>query len=294
MKGVAAPVLAVVLAVTSLSGCRDDDPPAVATFCDRVVMLDDLDGLDDELWLDPAAVAGLEDRSRTVLDTLDRLDPEPDLGLGPVLDTVTATLRAAVVELDGFGFDVLAATTADDPEGRAAVAGLSSPETTRARAALAQGLARACGSAAFSVGTAPVRPDPAAPVDARAVDPAELEPVALVEVLVGNVSEDELAAVFDLTGRSSVAALRQDAARGRLVVDDELIALARDLLVVDGPGDDPVLDELVDACEDGTLAACDALWFQAPLRSTYERIGGSCGGRVGDQSLAYGCAAGLG
>ena len=51
---------------------------------------------------------------------------------------------------------------------------------------------------------------------------------------------------------------------------------------VDGPntlGDDPRLDSLWRSCEEGSGAACDALFEQAPLGSDYERFGVSCGDR---------------
>lgn len=39
------------------------------------------------------------------------------------------------------------------------------------------------------------------------------------------------------------------------------------------------LDELADACEDGDWEACDELWWQSPIDSDYEELGGTCGGR---------------
>lgn len=50
----------------------------------------------------------------------------------------------------------------------------------------------------------------------------------------------------------------------------------------DGPntlGDDPVLDSLWRSCEQGSGAACDELFEQAPLGSDYERFGVNCGDR---------------
>lgn len=43
-------------------------------------------------------------------------------------------------------------------------------------------------------------------------------------------------------------------------------------------GDDPELDTLWDQCAGGDLAACDSLWFDAPLGSEYESFGDTCGG----------------
>lgn len=50
-------------------------------------------------------------------------------------------------------------------------------------------------------------------------------------------------------------------------------------LEVLGPGDDPVLDELYDACAGGDGAACDELFFTSPLGSEYERFAATCGDR---------------
>lgn len=44
-------------------------------------------------------------------------------------------------------------------------------------------------------------------------------------------------------------------------------------------GDDPVLDDLWHRCEQGSGAACDQLFEQAPLNSDYESFGLSCGNR---------------
>ncbi len=44
-------------------------------------------------------------------------------------------------------------------------------------------------------------------------------------------------------------------------------------------GDDAVLDDLWHRCEQGSGAACDQLFEQAPLNSGYESFGLSCGNR---------------
>ena len=56
------------------------------------------------------------------------------------------------------------------------------------------------------------------------------------------------------------------------------------LLITGGPqtyGDDPRLDALYDACERGSMRACDRLFEESPLFSEYEEFGLSCGGRNG-------------
>lgn len=44
-------------------------------------------------------------------------------------------------------------------------------------------------------------------------------------------------------------------------------------------GDDPTLDELWDECAEGSGAACDDLYWLAPLDSQYEAFAYSCGER---------------
>ena len=44
-------------------------------------------------------------------------------------------------------------------------------------------------------------------------------------------------------------------------------------------GSDPFLDDLHQLCGDGDFAACDDLFFDAPLDSEYEAFGDTCGGR---------------
>lgn len=45
-------------------------------------------------------------------------------------------------------------------------------------------------------------------------------------------------------------------------------------------GDDPELDDLWLLCEAGAGSSCDALWETAPVGSTYERFGVTCGERL--------------
>ncbi len=46
-----------------------------------------------------------------------------------------------------------------------------------------------------------------------------------------------------------------------------------------GLGDDPALDDLWHRCQEGSGAACDQLFQQAPVGSDYESFGVSCGNR---------------
>ncbi len=61
---------------------------------------------------------------------------------------------------------------------------------------------------------------------------------------------------------------------------------------VDAFGDDPGLDVLWVACEDGVFDACDDLYLTAVVLTGYEFFGSTCGGRTDE--LAGGCAAELG
>lgn len=70
-------------------------------------------------------------------------------------------------------------------------------------------------------------------------------------------------------------------ARDALVADvawDPPEALA-DVVQPIGLGDDPVLDRLWLACDEGSGAACDQLFEDAPINSAYETFGLTCGDR---------------
>jgi len=54
-----------------------------------------------------------------------------------------------------------------------------------------------------------------------------------------------------------------------------------------GYGDDPYLDSLWDGCTAGDADACDALYVESPVGSSYEEFGATCGGRTD----GGGCAA---
>ena len=43
--------------------------------------------------------------------------------------------------------------------------------------------------------------------------------------------------------------------------------------------DDPSLDDLFEACDDGDLDACDDLYYDSPVDSFYEEFGSTCGER---------------
>lgn len=71
---------------------------------------------------------------------------------------------------------------------------------------------------------------------------------------------------------------RQDSGTGEFCTE------VFDFLVPDGqsPGDlgnDDELDELADECFDGDLGACDELYAESPVGSSYETYGITCGGR---------------
>lgn len=80
----------------------------------------------------------------------------------------------------------------------------------------------------------------------------------------------------------------RDRAGSRWLVPTVLVLAALLLAACDavtpggGPryGDDPALDALWDACDDGDDAACDELTAAAPSGSEYARFGESCGARA--------------
>ena len=47
----------------------------------------------------------------------------------------------------------------------------------------------------------------------------------------------------------------------------------------EGLGDDPDLDELAQACFDGVMDACDALYASSEAGSVYRAYGDTCAGR---------------
>jgi len=59
----------------------------------------------------------------------------------------------------------------------------------------------------------------------------------------------------------------------------------------DGLGDDPTLDQYAQSCYDGDMDACDTLYDESEVDSTYESYGGTCAGRQppGNSDVVY-CA----
>ncbi|WP_299036073.1 hypothetical protein [uncultured Pseudokineococcus sp.] len=92
--------------------------------------------------------------------------------------------------------------------------------------------------------------------------------LALVAVLVGVG-----AGVFALLDRTFGA--DESAGGGSVVVEEGLSE-------GDAYGDNPDLDALWDACEDGDGTACDDLYLQSALGSGYEGFGYTCGERLGE------------
>ena len=61
----------------------------------------------------------------------------------------------------------------------------------------------------------------------------------------------------------------------------------------DSYGDDPILDRLWDACEEGNNQACDELYLSAPLDTAYVEYARTCAGRLPD-SVGFRCFLDLG
>jgi hypothetical protein len=57
----------------------------------------------------------------------------------------------------------------------------------------------------------------------------------------------------------------------------------------DGLGDDPILDQFAQSCYDGDMDACDTLYNESEVGSTYETYGGTCAGRqsINNSDVVY-------
>lgn len=140
---------------------------------------------------------------------------------------------------------------------------------------------------ALTVGalTACSDPAPELTVDQR-VEQAEIElveagaPAEVAECVVRLARQDlRFGPLDDLTREELLLTCE----RTQALLDGEDDGDDPDLLAsVDGPdtlGDDPALDSLWRSCEEGSGAACDELFEQAPVGSDYERFAVSCGDR---------------
>lgn len=71
-------------------------------------------------------------------------------------------------------------------------------------------------------------------------------------------------------------------AGGATINVPDLAGAQIDCMAIDqpcAPGDDPELDRLWTACEDGDGQACDRLYYDAPFDTRYEQFGNTCGDR---------------
>lgn len=130
---------------------------------------------------------------------------------------------------------------------------------------------------------------------------AELDQLALECFRARLSSCDELYASSD---RGTLYEVYAQTCGGRLVDLVEAVQPSCDLRFndpvstypVDPPpeplGDDPRLDELVDACAAGTMASCDELFARSELNSEYENYGATCGRRFAArrENLAFSAA----
>ena len=58
----------------------------------------------------------------------------------------------------------------------------------------------------------------------------------------------------------------------------------------DGLGNDAALDTLAQSCFDGDFRACDDLYWESAIDSSYEVYGETCGGRV-EEAISGQCDA---
>lgn len=111
---------------------------------------------------------------------------------------------------------------------------------------------------------------------------ADGEPTDVIDCVVGLAERDLAIAELEAAAREELVAgcraARHDIARTDRPDGPEVDELA----LTDQPdtlGDDPELDRLWVACEEGSGAACDELFERSPIGSAYEAFGVGCGDR---------------
>lgn len=183
---------------------------------------------------------------------------------------------------------VLAACGDDDP----GVVPTAAPTTTEASVTTAA----APTTAAAGIGADPTTAEAVENMVASGIDRAAAE--CFVTRAVGEIGPDQLAAAFGdtadeldpMVGLALLTLLEECGVEledmwifpeGGMPSDYREMARPRD--EVDGPytyGDDTGFDALWDACEAGSGAACDELYFESPFGSEYEAYGYTCGNRM--------------
>jgi hypothetical protein len=202
-------------------------------------------------------------------------------------------LRAADETLETYGYDLVAAATATDPEATASLIALGGDASTRLRVRLADDVTRRCGSTVerptSALGIPSAIDDTADDLDPRVVDPRQLPPERLAGLLARTFTLEELAGAFDAADVDSVSELARVLTEGSPADSRALLDQLVDRVQVRQRGDDPRLDALWDACVEDGGTACDLLGFLAPPGSAYETTASTCGGRSEDPSVG-GCS----
>jgi hypothetical protein len=112
---------------------------------------------------------------------------------------------------------------------------------------------------------------------------AELEVDPAIAECVLRLAEDELAAGPLADAELDELIVNCSAAQSELDAWNNPVEPEPALAFSDEPqsfGDDPALDRLWTACEEGSGAACDQLFDRSPIGSDYEEFGVSCGDRA--------------
>lgn len=106
----------------------------------------------------------------------------------------------------------------------------------------------------------------------------EEQSACLADAIGGNFSNDRIEELQDgspLTAEENQAILTAASDCGIVGVDPGDVASEEGMSY----GDNPTLDALWDACEDGDGRACDDLYLSSAVGSEYERFGDTCGDR---------------
>lgn len=265
------------------AACSSGDGAGTQDHCAVVAAAVEVGAFDDDL-LDPAG------GPRSLRERLDEVLAAVEDAAGSAPEATDAdwrllldALRAADETLDAYGYDLVAAATAVEPEATASLVALGGEATTGLRVRLAEDVSERCGltveAPTSALGIPSAVDDTADDLDPRVVDPRQLPPERLAGLLARTFTVDELAGAFAAADVDSVSELAEVLTESSAAESQALLDQLVDRVQVSERGDDARLDALWDACVEDGGTACDLLGFLAPPGSAYEATALTCGGR---------------